>query len=127
MNKKILLLFACLASVLTASSQQSSLLPKADDAFWRDSIPMEMRQSSIEYGEQYLGHSWTVLPWTVFAENKINGNRVNYEKICFEKRRQLVVTDAHGCIVWLVGLRTDHRFAVTPATREVITISYKAE
>ncbi|SHK58791.1 heparinase II/III family protein [Xylanibacter ruminicola] len=89
MNKKILLLFACLASVLTASSQQSSLLPKADDAFWRDSIPMEMRQSYIEYGEQYLGHSWTVLPWTVFAENKINGNRVNYEKICFEKRRQL--------------------------------------
>lgn len=89
MSKKFLLLFVCLASVLTASSQQCSLLPKADDAFWRDSIPVEMRQSYIQYGTQYLGKSWTVLPWTVFAENKINGNRVNYERLCFEKRRQL--------------------------------------
>jgi hypothetical protein len=67
----------------------ASLLPQADDAFWRDSIPQEMRQSYIEYGEQYQGKAWTALPWTVFAENKINGNRVNYEGICFEKRRHL--------------------------------------
>ena len=65
------------------------LLPQADDTFWRDSIPNEMRQSYIAYGEQYLGKSWTMLPWTVFAENKITGNRVNYEGICFAKRRQL--------------------------------------
>ena len=65
------------------------LLPQADDSFWHDSIPQEMRQSYIEYGEQYQGKPWTTLPWTVFAENKITGNRVNYEAICFEKRRQL--------------------------------------
>ena len=74
-------------SVQTITAQQ--LIPQADDAFWRDSIPMEIRQSYIRYGEQYLGKPWTVLPWTVFAENKQNGNRVNYEAICFEKRRQL--------------------------------------
>lgn len=73
----------------TEKVQQSLLPPKADDAFWRDAIPVKMRQSYVRYGEQYLGKSWTVLPWTVFAENKINGNRVNYEKLCFEKRRQL--------------------------------------
>ena len=67
----------------------NSILPKADDNYWRDSIPEEMRRSYIEYGERFLGKPWTVLPWTVFAENKINGNRVNYEAICFEKRRQL--------------------------------------
>ena len=67
----------------------ASLLPQADDTFWRDSIPQEMRQSYIQYGEQYLGKTWTVLPWTVFAENKQTGNRVNYEAICFEKRRQM--------------------------------------
>ena len=66
-----------------------SLLPQADDTFWRDSIPQEMRQSYIQYGEQYLGKPWTVLPWTIFAENKQTGNRVNYEAICFEKRRQM--------------------------------------
>ena len=66
-----------------------SPIPRADDTFWRDSIPTEMRQSYISYGEQYAGKLWTVLPWTVFAENKITGNRVNYEGLCFEKRRQL--------------------------------------
>lgn len=66
-----------------------SLLPQADDTFWRDSIPQKMRQSYIQYGEQYLSKPWTVLPWTIFAENKQTGNRVNYEAICFEKRRQM--------------------------------------
>jgi tRNA(Ile)-lysidine synthase len=40
----------------------------------------------------------------------------------FEKRRQLVVVDAQGVIVWVVGLRTDQRVAVTEATREVLMI-----
>ena len=75
--------------LLTIGLAITSLLPQADDHFWRDSVPTEMRQSYIEYGEQYQGRPWTVLPWTVFAENKITGNRVNYEGICFEKRRQL--------------------------------------
>ena len=65
------------------------LLPRADQPFWRDSIPTEMRQSYIHYGEQYLGKPWTSLPWAVFAEYKTNGNRVNYETLCFGKRRQL--------------------------------------
>ena len=75
--------------LLTISLAIANLLPQADDSFWRDSIPQEMRQSYIEYGEQYLGKQWTVLPWTVFAENKQTGNRVIYEALCFEKRRQM--------------------------------------
>ena len=75
--------------LLTIGLAIANLLPQAGDTFWRDSIPTEMRQSYISYGEQYADKSWTVLPWTVFAENKITGNRVNYEGICFEKRRQL--------------------------------------
>lgn len=64
-------------------------LPKADDAFWRDSVPEAMRQSYIGYGEQYLGQPWTTLPLTSFAEFKTNGNRTRYEAACFAKRRQL--------------------------------------
>ena len=37
----------------------------------------------------------------------------------FEKRRQLVVVDARGAVVWTVGLRTDARVAVSDATQEV--------
>ena len=40
----------------------------------------------------------------------------------FEKRAQLVVTDATGRIVWLVNHRPDHRFAVTGETRSLISI-----
>ena len=40
----------------------------------------------------------------------------------FDKRRQLVVADASGRIVWLVGERTDNRFRTTANTRHVLTI-----
>ncbi len=40
-----------------------------------------------------------------------------------DKRRQLVVTDRDGEIVWLVGLRSDHRFRVTPQTTSVLRIT----
>ncbi len=86
MRRTLLILFLVGCAVRLFST---GLPPRAHDSFWRDSIPSEMRQSYIKYGEPYLGKSWTVLPWTVFAENKINGNRVNYEALCFEKRRQL--------------------------------------
>ena len=41
----------------------------------------------------------------------------------FEKRRQLVVVDAQGVIVWVAGLRTDQRVAVSEATREVVEVT----
>ena len=41
----------------------------------------------------------------------------------FEKRRQLVVVDAEGIVVWLVGLRTDNRCRVDHHTHNVLTIS----
>ena len=40
-----------------------------------------------------------------------------------EKRRQLVVTDAQGEIIWLVGLRTDNRYKVEKKTRSVLRIT----
>ena len=72
--------------VQTISAQ---LLPKADDTFWRDSIPAEMRQSYIAYGEKYQGKPWTTLPYSAFSQFRTNGNRVNYEGLNFEKRRHL--------------------------------------
>ena len=40
----------------------------------------------------------------------------------FDKRRQLVVTDSDGRIVWLVGHRTDHRFRISADSKHVLTI-----
>ena len=79
---------ATLNNVLVQPGQFEPL-PRADAPFWRDSIPATMRQSYIQYGEQYLGKPWTMLSTVVFAQFKENGNRVNYEQQCFAKRRQL--------------------------------------
>ena len=38
------------------------------------------------------------------------------------KRRQRILVDATGSILWLVGLRTDQRYSVTPATRSILRI-----
>lgn len=40
-----------------------------------------------------------------------------------EKRRQLVVTDATGSILWLVGLRTDNRFRVSDQTTAILRLT----
>ncbi len=40
----------------------------------------------------------------------------------FEKRRQLVVTDAENQVVWLVGIRTDQRFRVLDSATEVLAL-----
>ena len=40
-----------------------------------------------------------------------------------EKRRQLVVTDSKGEILWLVGLRIDNRYRVTNTTSSILRIT----
>ncbi len=43
-----------------------------------------------------------------------------------DKRRQMVVTDANGDIVWIVGRRTDNRFRVTPHTKSILRMTIKS-
>ena len=42
-----------------------------------------------------------------------------------DKQLQLVLTDAKGIIIWLVGRRTDNRFCVTANTRSTLQITHK--
>lgn len=43
----------------------------------------------------------------------------------FERRRQLVVTDCHDTIIWVVGMRPDQHFCVGEATTKVLRIEWK--
>lgn len=43
-----------------------------------------------------------------------------------DKSRQLVVTDAHNNILWLIGQRTDDRYKIGHDTVRVMTLSVQA-
>jgi len=91
-QNRIALVLLFLTTLLFADVRQiaaGELPPRADDSFWRDSIPASMRESYVAYGEQYLDKPWVSLSLHTFAEFKDKGNRVNYEGLCFAKRRQL--------------------------------------
>ena len=40
----------------------------------------------------------------------------------FDKRRQWILTDAQGQILWVVGHRMDHRCRVTDSTQKVVVV-----
>ena len=65
---------------------------------------------------------WMV-PFGMTGRKLLSDLMTDLKMSVFEKRRQLVVVDAQGVIVWAVGLRTDQRIAVSNQTKEVLEIS----
>ena len=71
----------------------------------------------------------TVREGDVFCPFGMEGHRLvsdfltDRKRSVLEKRRQLVVTDASGTILWLVGLRTDNRFRVTSGTTSILRLT----
>ena len=49
------------------------------------------------------------------------------KKSIIDKRQQLVVTDATGAIVWLVGERPAAPYCVKNSTKEVIALEWKSK
>ena len=62
-------------------------------------------------------------PFGMEGHRLVSDFLTDLKRSVLEKRRQLVVTDATGTILWLVGLRTDNRFRVTPDTTTILRLS----
>ena len=62
-----------------------------------------------------LGMKGSRLVSDILTDEKVN---------LFDKRRQLVLVDAKGEIVWLVGRRLNRHFSITPHTQSVLKIQY---
>ena len=60
------------------------------------------------------------------ASKLVSDYLTDRKRSLFEKRRQLVVTDATGSLLWLVGERTDDRYRVSQATKEVLRLSMES-
>ncbi len=77
-------------------------------------FPLKVRR--VEKGD------WMV-PFGMKGRKLLSDLMTDKKMTLFEKRRQLVVVDAKGDILWLVGVRTDNRYCVTSSTKEVLVIS----
>lgn len=64
-------------------------IPPAKDLFWKNTIPLAVRNDYIRWGEKFIGQEWQKIPDDIFAEYKTSGNRRNYENKSFELRCQL--------------------------------------
>ncbi len=63
-------------------------------------------------------------PFGMKGSQLVSDYMTNRKFSLFEKSRQWVLTDHDNHILWLVNERPDDRFKVTPATKEVIRVTY---
>lgn len=77
-------------------------------------FPLTLRH--IEQGDRFI-------PFGMNGMKLVSDYLTDRKKNVFEKRAQLVVTDAQQRIVWLVGERTDNRFRITPHTQQALRLT----
>ena len=81
-----------------------------------DKVRFPLTVRTVQTGDRFH-------PFGMKGSRLVSDYLTDRKRSLFEKRRQQVVCDAEGCIVWLVGERTDQRFAVVPSTRRLLRIS----
>lgn len=64
-----------------------------------------------------------MIPYGMEGRKLLSDLMTNRKMTVFEKRRQLVVVDGEGNMVWLVGIRTDNRCRVSSDTTEVLRLT----
>ena len=64
-------------------------------------------------------------PFGMKGQKLVSDFLTDLKQNILEKRRQLVVTDASGTIVWLVGLRIADPFRITDTTTSILSITYQ--
>ena len=77
-------------------------------------FPLTLRH--IEQGDRFV-------PFGMNGMKLVSDYLTDRKKNVFEKRAQLVVTDAQQRIVWLVGERTDNRFRITADTKHALRLT----
>lgn len=76
-------------------------------------FPLTIR--GIETGDKFM-------PLGMKQMKLVSDYLTDKKRSLFDKRAQLVVTDARGNIVWLVNERPDNRYKITPQTKSVLKI-----
>ena len=80
-----------------------------------DKVTFPLTIRPIKEGDRFI-------PFGMKGSKLISDYLTDYKLSLFERRRQLVVSDASGNILWLAGQRPDQRFSIGPETRRMLVI-----
>ena len=70
----------------------------------------------VENGDKFV-------PFGMLGKKLVSDYLTDNKKNMLEKKRQLIISDADGNIIWLIGERTDNRYRVSENTSSVLYLS----
>ena len=102
---------------LRVSTSKNIDISKSDDCITIDKEKVEfpLTVRIIQSGDRFI-------PFGMNGSKLVSDYLTDKKVSLLAKRSQMVVTDARGEILWLVGHRIDHRFRMTPSTTSVLKI-----
>lgn len=80
-----------------------------------DKVVLPLRIRHAKEGDRFV-------PFGMKGSKLLSDYLTDVKKNIFQKRDQLVIEDAKGRIIWLVGERTDNRFRILPESKRVLII-----
>jgi len=93
-------------------------ISKSDDCVTLDAatvrFPLTVRP--VQTGDRFC-------PFGMEGHRLVSDFLTDCKRSLIDKRRQLLVTDRDGQIIWVVGLRSDNRFRVTEKTLEIMRLT----
>ena len=85
-----------------------------------DKVKFPLIIRPIENGDWFI-------PYGMTGRKLVSDYLTDKKFSILQKRRQLVLTDALGSIIWLVGCRTDNRVKVSNETTKILRITYNLD
>ena len=85
-----------------------------------DKVKFPLTIRPIENGDWFI-------PYGMTGRKLVSDYLTDKKFSILQKRRQLVLTDALGSIIWLVGCRTDNRVKVSNETTKILRITYNLD
>lgn len=104
-----------------------SKLKKIKDLEMKDPKKATLDTADIQF--PLLLRTWKegdfFIPFGMFGKRKLSRFLTDLKLPSFEKQNAMVLCDARGCIIWVVGYRIDNRYRVSNHTEQILKLSYE--
>ena len=85
-----------------------------------DKVRFPLTLRTVQEGDRFQ-------PFGMKGQKLVSDFLTDLKKNILDKRRQLVLTDASGTILWLVGLRIAHPFRITESTTAILRLQSSSQ